>query len=188
VRRPAAGVGTLLPALALSALLSGACSTDQEFEPPDREARVRAADAEFTTATFDTIAWASEDERTYQGNLVYSTSCRNCHGSVGEAGTAYARERGLEVPSLVESDWRYADSRDSVLHRIYVGHASGMPTWGVGGISPREMDAVTYYVLEVLRPEMLGEDEAGTGPPDGGAGGDADEVASGEGDPSPSDS
>jgi hypothetical protein len=30
-----------------------------------------------------------------------------------------------------------------------------MPTWGVAGITLREMDAVTGYLLEVLRPEVL---------------------------------
>jgi hypothetical protein len=32
-----------------------------------------------------------------------------------------------------------------------------MPTWGVAGITPREIDAVAFYILERLRPEMLGE-------------------------------
>jgi hypothetical protein len=45
---------------------------------------------------------------------------------------------------------------DSVRHRIFVGHAAGMPTWGVAGISPREIDGAAYYLLERLRPEVLG--------------------------------
>ena len=93
--------------------------------------------------------------RNLSRNVVFSTYCRNCHGTMGEGDTEYGEARGLEVPSLVEPDWRWAQARDSVLHRIYVGHAQGMPTWGVAGISLREMDAVTSYLLEVLRPEVL---------------------------------
>ena len=62
------------------------------------------------------------------------------------------------MPSLVGEDWPYADAQDSVLHRIYVGHAAGMPTWGVAGITLREMDAVSHYLLDVLRPEILDRD------------------------------
>ena len=136
----------------------GACEKPK-FEPPDRGAQVEEAADAFSLTLFDTIAWASDSIRAIDGNVVYSTYCRNCHGSLGEGGTDYAAERALPVPSMVTADWRYAAERDSVLQRIYVGHVQGMPTWGVAGISPREMDAVTHYLLEVLRPEVL---EGGT--------------------------
>lgn len=126
-----------------------------EFEPPDREAQVQAASARFDLASFDSVTWASDSVKALEGNVVWASYCRNCHGSVGRAGTDYAENRNLKVPSLVEAGWRFAERRDSVLHRIYTGHAAGMPTWGVAGISPREMDAVTWYLLRVLRPEAL---------------------------------
>lgn len=161
MRRPARSTaGALLAWGLLTGVLVAGCG-DREFEPPDREARVEAAAADFTMAVFDTVTWADPDERAFRGNVVYATHCRSCHGSVGEAGTDYARERGLEVPSLVRKDWRLAGARDSVLHRIFVGHAAGMPTWGVAGLTPREMDAVTHYLLEVLRPEVLEGGDAG---------------------------
>jgi mono/diheme cytochrome c family protein len=116
---------------------------------------VARADSAFSTGVFDSIGWASDSIRAFDGNVVYATYCRNCHGTLGAGETEYARNRQLEVPSLVEPEWRYADSRDSILHRIFVGHAAGMPTWGVAGITPREMDAVTFYLTEVLRPEVL---------------------------------
>jgi mono/diheme cytochrome c family protein len=97
-----------------------------------------------------------------EGNLVYASHCRSCHGTVGEGGTDYALERGLEVPSLVDPAPLRGNVRDSVLEIIYTGHVRGMPTWGVAGISPREIDAVTYYLLQVLRPEVLGG-ERGSG-------------------------
>jgi mono/diheme cytochrome c family protein len=145
-------VGPLAASLAM--VLSGACS-EKTFDPPDRDAQVAQADSAFSMSLFDSIDWASDTVRAFDGNVVYATYCRNCHGPLGAGGTEYARNRQLEVPSLVQQDWRLADSRDSILHRIFVGHASGMPTWGVAGITLREMDAVTYYVTEVLRPEVV---------------------------------
>ncbi|UCC26253.1 MAG: c-type cytochrome [Gemmatimonadales bacterium] len=140
----------------------GGCAP-HEFEPPDREQQVVRADAEFSLALFDTITWTGDRQRELEGNVVYSSYCRNCHGPLGRGGTEYAANRDLEVPSVVEPDWRFAEARDSILHQIFVGHAAGMPTWGVAGISIREMDAVTFYLQEILRPEILGEDAAGSG-------------------------
>jgi mono/diheme cytochrome c family protein len=139
----------------LLALAAAGCS-EHHFEPPDREAQVVAAGSEFSMAAFDSVTWESPEEQGLEGNVVYSTYCRNCHGPLGVGDTEYARTRNLEVPSVVTADWPLAQARDSILHRIFVGHAEGMPTWGVAGISPREMDAVTYYITDVLRPEVLG--------------------------------
>lgn len=145
-------VGALAASLAL--VLVGACS-EKKFDPPDRGTQVAQADSAFSMTLFDSIDWPSDTVRSFDGNVVYSTYCRNCHGPLGAGETEYARNRQLEVPSLVEPEWRFADSRDSILHRIFVGHASGMPTWGVAGITLREMDAVTFYLTEVLRPEVV---------------------------------
>lgn len=139
----------------LSLAMLGACGHD-ELEPPDRGERVAVADRTYSVALFDTIAWSDELTRARTGNEVYASKCRNCHGPLGAGDTEYARERGLEVPSLVEADWRWAASIDSVRHRVFVGHEAGMPTWGVAGISPRDIDAASYYLLERLRPEILG--------------------------------
>ena len=143
---------TIVAAFAMTVAVA-ACEKPK-FEPPDRAARIEEADEVFSMALFDSIAWPSDSIRALDGNVVYSTFCRNCHGTLGRGETDYAAERGLEVVSLVAPDWRYAEARDSVLHRIFVGHVQGMPTWGVAGISPREMDAVTHYLMDVLRPEV----------------------------------
>jgi mono/diheme cytochrome c family protein len=139
----------------LSFLAAAACG-HPDFEPPDRGEQVLVAEALYSPALFDSIAWADERERARAGNEVFASKCRNCHGTVGEGGTAYAGARGLSVPSLVAPDWPLASSLDSVRHRIFVGHHLGMPTWGVAGITPREIDGAAFYVLERLRPEMLG--------------------------------
>ncbi|HSM06473.1 MAG TPA: cytochrome c [Longimicrobiales bacterium] len=144
----------LLPLVAVAAW---GCS-EHRFEPPDREAQVARADSLFSPALFDSVTWASDSARALEGNVVFSTYCRNCHGPLGAGGTEYARSRDLEVPSLVSPEWPLAEHRDSILQLIFVGHAAGMPTWGVAGISAREMDAVVFYVTQVLRPEVLGGD------------------------------
>ncbi|HSM36004.1 MAG TPA: cytochrome c [Longimicrobiales bacterium] len=132
----------------------GACQ-EPEFEPPSRAERVEEAAARFDPAMFDTISWASEAQRVLEGNAVYAAECRRCHGTVGRGGTGYARSRGLEVPSLVEADWPYADDPLAVRRRIFTGHEEGMPTWGIAGISARQIDAVAAYLTDDLRPEIL---------------------------------
>lgn len=142
-------------------LVAGAAGCGEKtFDPPDREARVADADVQFQSVRFDTLTWVDDDERALIGNDVYASRCRDCHGTLGRGHTDYDQARGLEVPSLVEPDWRMAASMDSVRHRVFVGHAAGMPNWGVGGLSVREIDAVSFYVVERLRPEILG-DESG---------------------------
>ena len=147
--------------VAVVALALASCEKPK-FDPPDRAEQIDEAGQLFSMELFDSIAWPTDSIRALDGNVVYSTYCRNCHGTLGQGDTDYASQRNLVVPSLVAADWHYAEARDSVLERIFVGHVQGMPTWGVAGISPREMDAVTHYVMDVLRPEVLaGGDAAG---------------------------
>lgn len=144
-------------AATITAVLAlGACKKEKTFDPPDRDERIADAEARFAETEFDTITWAGETLRAREGNSVYAAKCRNCHGTLGRGSTAYAANRGLEVPSLVEPEWQYAASLDSVRHRVFVGHRAGMPTWGVAGITLREIDAVSAYILDDLRPEVLG--------------------------------
>ena len=134
-------------------LAAGACS-DHEFHPPDEESRSAQADTLYSPVAFDTLTWSSDSARIATGNLVFADECRRCHGPVGRGDTDYARENELDVPSLVEEDWAYAGSIDSVRHAIFVGHGE-MPEWGIGRLSTREIDAVATYLLRQLRPEML---------------------------------
>jgi mono/diheme cytochrome c family protein len=123
---------------------------EHEFHPPDQATRVAAADTLYSPAMFDSIKWASDSARIEEGNEVFAARCDRCHGTLGEGGTDYAREQKLEVPSLVRADWPYQD-HDAVRHRIFTGHPAGMPIWGMSNLTLREIDAVTAYVMEVLR-------------------------------------
>ena len=142
-------------AVALVLAAGGWACAEKEFEPPDRAAQVAEAEALFSSELFDTVTWSADSARAFEGNVVYASSCRDCHGTLGEAGTRYALERELDVPSLVGADWRLANEPDSIRYHVFIGHTVGMPTWGIAGLTPREIDAVTHYLLDVLRPEML---------------------------------
>jgi mono/diheme cytochrome c family protein len=141
----------------LVAVATLAACEEKRFDPPDRAAQVAQADSIYTPAMFDTIAWADDADRLFMGNDVFAAHCRRCHGPFGEGNTAYAAERGIDVPSLVEPDWEYEGDHDAVRRRIFAGHPDGMPVWGMGGITPREIDAVAGYILEQLRPTMVGD-------------------------------
>lgn len=137
-------------------VVAAACA-DHEFERPDRAARVAEAESLFIAARFDTIEWPSDSARLTTGNLVFAEECRRCHGPLGRGGTDYAEQQGLDVPSLVEPDWEFAGDPDAVRRRIFTGHSAGMPTWGIGRLTTRQIDAVAGYLLDQLRPDVLGE-------------------------------
>jgi mono/diheme cytochrome c family protein len=133
----------------------GTGCADHEFEPPDRVERVQRATSAFSVTLFDTIAWGDEVTRLTEGNVVYSEECRRCHGPLGLGDTDYARQRNLTIPSLVAPDWRLAQI-DSLRRKIFTGHEAGMPVFGDGGLTPRQIDATAAYVLGSLRPDVLG--------------------------------
>jgi mono/diheme cytochrome c family protein len=135
-------------------LVAGACAEQEPYPPPDPARRVELADSLYSTALFDTIPWSSEAERIDAGNLVFADHCRRCHGPLGEGGLARVAGRELVVPSLLQGDWVYEDEPEAVRRRVFTGHTGGMPSWGISRLTPREIDAVAFYLLEQLRPEM----------------------------------
>lgn len=141
--------------IALTVVALAACGHD--FEPPDRGERVRAAEAEYAPALFDSVTWTSQAARVQEGNAIYAEDCRRCHGPLGRGGTDYAAERNLDVPSLVEPEWSL-DDLSALRRQIYVGHETGMPIFGQGGLTLYQMDAVASYIVDVLRPEVLGDE------------------------------
>jgi len=139
----------------LSAVVLVATACGHDFEPPDRGERIRQAGLTYSPALFDTVTWAEGEDRNVMGNEIFAGKCRKCHGPMGLGDTDYARERGLVIPSLVDPEWAFS-SMDSLHKTIYVGHEGGMPVYGNGGITPREIDAVASYIANVLRPDVLG--------------------------------
>jgi len=141
----------------LAALAFTAGCGDHEFDPPDRGARVERAAAAYSAAMFDSISWADSAMELAEGNSIYAEECRRCHGPLGQGATDYARERDLTVPSLVVPDWPLADL-DSLRKKIFIGHESGMPVFGDGSLTNRQIDATAAYILRMLRPDVLEQD------------------------------
>lgn len=143
------------------ALLVAMCATlgcgDHEFEPPDRAERVERAASRYSVSLFDTVQWADSAAILTEGNAVYAEECRRCHGPLGAGGTEYARQRNLAVPSLVAPNWPMAHL-DSLRRMIFIGHEVGMPVYGDGDLTPRQIDAAAAYILEELRPDVLQQD------------------------------
>ncbi len=145
----------------LATMAGGATLTacGHHFDPPNRSKQVAEAEAQYTPAVFDSVKWATDSIRALDGNATYAASCRKCHGTVGRGNTDYDQAHNLKPPSLVRPNWGY-DSLDSLRKRIWVGHA-GMPTFGIAGITPRDIDGVAYYLVHVLRPDELGKNSGG---------------------------
>jgi mono/diheme cytochrome c family protein len=144
-----------LLAPALAAVVGLIACEEKTFDPPEETRRVELADSLYSPALFDTITWASQEQRVVAGNLVYADYCRRCHGTVGEGGRAQVAGREVHVPSLVEARWPLDDDIEAVRERAFTGHTGGMPSWGISRLTPREIDAVASYILEQLRPEIL---------------------------------
>ncbi len=145
--------------MALSLCLGlGAACAKHEVHPPDHDTEVAAAESVLTVVSFDTVTQKSDAERALHGT-VYAYACTKCHGYVGDGNSEYARGRELRVPSLVAPDWKYAGDLAGVRHRVFSGHSAGMPTWGLRGgdvgLSLRDVDAVSFYVVTQLRKDAL---------------------------------
>lgn len=152
-------------ALGLAALLGLiGCGGGEEAPERDSQAALRQAradsvaraEARYEPAAFDTIGWESWSQRAERGRLVYNVSCRKCHGTQGAGDGDTAARFELDVPSLVAGDWSYAGDQAAIRRRVYVGHESEMPTWGLYGLTYRDIDAVALYIDEVLREEAGG--------------------------------
>lgn len=113
-----------------------------------RQARadsVAMAEEAYQPAAFDSIAWGSENERLMRGEDVWNFSCGDCHGWQGQGDGPVATRHEYDVPDFTAADWDAGDV-DSLRHRVYVGHESEMPSWGLYGLTYRDVDAVTYYI------------------------------------------
>jgi mono/diheme cytochrome c family protein len=130
---------------------------EETYDPPGEASRLELADSLYSPALFDTIDWTAADQRMIAGNLVYADSCRRCHGTIGEGGLTRVGGREVDVPSLVEANWPFDDDIVAVRERVFTGHPGGMPSWGISRLTPREIDAVAYYIIGQLRPEILSE-------------------------------
>jgi mono/diheme cytochrome c family protein len=138
-----------------SVLGCAAGETQADKEEAIRQARVESvalAEQRFDPTVFDTLTWENDDVRLQRGALVWRSSCEKCHGGRGAGDGAAAEQFGVQVPSFLAPDWAYAGDLDGIRKRIYVGHANGMPSWGLHGLKYRDVDAVASYINQVVSP------------------------------------
>ena len=136
-----------------------ACGPGAEERQAARAEALRAARADstaeaaamFDATAFDTIAWASPDSALARGMVVYRFSCQRCHGLTGHGDGDLATEHGIEMPDLTVDDWEYEGDVPAIRERVFVGHESEMPNWGLHGLKYRDIDAVAHYLLEGIR-------------------------------------
>jgi len=164
VRR--SGLDSSLVLVAAVVAIGGCDEIDQRWGEVAQEAaqrkEVARAEAQYDSAAFDTVSWYSESARRLRGQGVYLHSCRKCHGPNGGGGGEMAREHDMDVPPIGGDDWLYHGNIPEIRRRVYVGHGPTMPSWGLAGLSARDVDAVAYYIEGHLRPaEQTGGDTTG---------------------------
>jgi len=145
-------------ALSVLSLLMFGCGPSPEEREAEAETMRQQAQADsvmlaeemYDPAAFDTISWETEEAELERGGVVFSYSCRKCHGE-GGAGDGGFVQRGdtLRPPSFLAEEWEL--DREMIRQRVFAGTAEGMPHWGFYGLNYRDIDAVATYILEELR-------------------------------------
>ncbi len=145
------------PFAAVAAALACGPSAEEQAAQRAEELRLARADsmaqaeAIYDAAVFDTIRWTSPDSALVRGQVVWRFSCQKCHGVEGRGDGELALEHELAMPDILGADWEYAGDSPAIRHRVFVGHESEMPNWGLHGIAYRDIDAVAKYMDEWLR-------------------------------------
>jgi mono/diheme cytochrome c family protein len=137
----------------------GACGGSSNAQPGRvskdsiQEDSVTLASRAFDSTVFDTITWKKKGADIDRGSIVYHYSCVRCHGEDG-AGVKNVIFRGdtLNPPSFLAADWALADSPMALRRYIFEGDSTGMPHFGIIGLHYRDVDAVSRYIMQSLRP------------------------------------
>jgi mono/diheme cytochrome c family protein len=119
-------------------------------------ARKAEAEGAFTLATFDTITWKADSVALTRGAVVWLYSCQKCHGQYGRGDGGFV-QRGdtLHPPDFLEPGWALGEDHPGLLRKIFTGAPGGMPHWGLETrFKPRDIDAVAWYIQEVLRRDV----------------------------------
>jgi cytochrome c oxidase cbb3-type subunit 3 len=90
-------------------------------------------------AALDLQALASKPETLEAGKKVFSSTCASCHGNNAE---------GKIGPCLTDSDWKYGNQDQDILHSIRKGRPKGMPAWETF-LKPDQVGSVAAYVHSI---------------------------------------
>lgn len=140
----------------LAVVATAACqqAKSQAAAPPSATDTVTVAQAQFSDASFDTVKWASDSVRVARGADVFKWACAECHGPEGYGNGGKVTPKGdtLRPPNFHDAAWRLAGDTEAVRKKVYSGNVLGMPHWGLRRMEPRDIDAVSHYILTVLHP------------------------------------
>jgi mono/diheme cytochrome c family protein len=132
-------------------ILSGCGGGDRPPASSVHADSVGIALSQLTAETFDTIQWASDSVALARGALVWSTSCQKCHGVDGSGDAGFV-QRGdtLRPPDFRADTWALGHDQEALRRQVFTGTEEGMPHWGLIGLKPRDVDAVSLYIQRTL--------------------------------------
>lgn len=149
----------VVPAL-FAGLVMVACGGGEpapEVQVPTAEDTVREAMASYDATAFDTITWETNDDAVVRGSVVFSYSCKKCHGVQGYGDGGFVTQNDTLVPpSFHGEDWRFRNDLDGLREQVYVGTAEGMPHWGLENLRYKDIDAVARFIQDRLVHEAPG--------------------------------
>jgi mono/diheme cytochrome c family protein len=132
-------------------ILSGCGGGDRPAASAGHADSVGIALSQLTVETFDTIQWASDSVALARGALVWTTSCQKCHSADGSGDAGFVqRGETLRPPDFRADTWTLGHDGAELRRQVYTGTADGMPHWGLIGLKPRDVDAVSLYIQRTL--------------------------------------
>jgi len=148
-------------ALVVPLLLAACSGGDRDQAAVSRPDSVAMALEQYSPALFDTITWATDTAQTNRGAVVWTFSCKKCHGETGSGDGRMVLEvmdsaTGTMVPDTIKPlnfhtpGWRFATDREGLVKYIYSGNDRRMPHWGIEGLKPRDVAAVATYIQTML--------------------------------------
>jgi cytochrome c oxidase cbb3-type subunit 3 len=88
------------------------------------------------------------------GQRLYEDNCALCHGQAAQGGYGF--------PNLVDDDWLYGDSGETIKASLVNGRRGQMPAWG-DALGAQGVRAVTEYVMELSSQENVNASLASQG-------------------------
>jgi mono/diheme cytochrome c family protein len=156
-------------------LLLAACGGGGQGGEAARPDSVGIALEQYSPTLFDTISWTADSAAANRGSVVWTFSCRKCHGETGHGDGHFVVEvkdtasdamvpDTITPPDFTTPGWRFAADKEGLIKYIYSGNDKQMPHWGIQGLKPRDIDAVANYIQKVLAPGLAKPDSAAAAP------------------------
>lgn len=102
------------------------------------EARLQQTLAPFATQTVEQLA--QNPEALTIGRNLFSNNCATCHGSDGRGAIGF--------PNLVDNEWLWGGSPDTIVETIGNGRVGVMAPWGEA-LGPKGVEDVVAYTLSL---------------------------------------